>query len=336
MDITQPSISIIVPVYNIEKYLARCLDSIENQTVKDFECIMVNDGSTDSSGTICEQYSQKDNRFILINIENGGPSKARNIGLEHVKSQWVTFVDSDDYIKPNYLQTFLTHITDITTQVIQGYHCMGYEGEDINTLYKGTTYPPKTISQHSSPSYFNNNNILHNWAVWCKIFSMEIIKKYNLRFNEYIKVGEDGLFWHQYLCHIQNLIFVAEREYTYFCPRNFNSISRISNKYNWSFPQWITLAEEYKKISKILPKKFPISKKNSDWVKMYYLNNYFKALILPKSLTEFDINRLKKIKPSKYIIVWNLRGFFYYFLNLFPIRFIRKFKINELSFIRHI
>lgn len=91
-------ISVIVPVYNVEKYLSRCIDSIISQTFSDFELILVDDGSTDSSGKICDEYGKKDGRVKVIHKRNGGLSSARNCGLENAKGNYICFVDSDDWI----------------------------------------------------------------------------------------------------------------------------------------------------------------------------------------------------------------------------------------------
>ena len=98
MEMTTPVLSIIVPVYNVEKYLARCIDSILAQTFTDFELILVDDGSTDNSGEICDEYAGKDPRIIVIHKENGGVSSARNHGLDIARGEYITFVDSDDQI----------------------------------------------------------------------------------------------------------------------------------------------------------------------------------------------------------------------------------------------
>lgn len=97
-------ISVIVPVYNVENYLSRCVDSIINQTYSNLEIILVDDGSTDSSGIICDEYKKKDKRIIVIHQENGGLSQARNSGMKVMKGKYVTFVDSDDYISPDYIK----------------------------------------------------------------------------------------------------------------------------------------------------------------------------------------------------------------------------------------
>lgn len=94
----EPLISIIVPVFNKENYLRECLDSILNQDYQNFELIVINDGSTDSSKIICEEYAAKTDKIILVHKENGGVSSARNIGLQKAKGEWITFVDGDDYI----------------------------------------------------------------------------------------------------------------------------------------------------------------------------------------------------------------------------------------------
>ena len=95
-----PKISVIVPVYNTEKYLHRCVDSILAQTFTDFELLLVNDGSPDKSGEICDEYAQKDTRVRVFHKENGGVSSARNLGLENAQGKWITYVDGDDWIEP--------------------------------------------------------------------------------------------------------------------------------------------------------------------------------------------------------------------------------------------
>ena len=97
--------SIIIPVYNSEKALRRCLDSILAQTMTDYECLLIDDGSTDSSGRICDEYAAKDERFRVFHKENGGVSSARNVGLDNAKGEWITFVDSDDSVEESFLES---------------------------------------------------------------------------------------------------------------------------------------------------------------------------------------------------------------------------------------
>ena len=99
-------ISVIVPVYNAEKYLHRCVDSILTQTFDNFELLLINDGSNDNSGVICDEYALKDSRVRVFHKENGGVSSARNLGLDNSKGEWIAFCDADDYALPTFLSTY--------------------------------------------------------------------------------------------------------------------------------------------------------------------------------------------------------------------------------------
>ena len=117
-------ISIIVPVYNTEKYLDRCIQSILSQTYTDFELLLINDGSTDSSGAICDKYAEQDSRVRVFHKENGGVSSARNVGLDNAKGEWVTFCDSDDWVENCWLDTFVEN-SENTDLVVQGFNNVG-------------------------------------------------------------------------------------------------------------------------------------------------------------------------------------------------------------------
>lgn len=115
-------VSIGVPVYNVEAYLRECLDSIMNQTFKDFEVIMVDDGSTDNSFNICQEYVARDNRFKLIHQENKGLAGARNTCLKHMKGEYITWIDSDDKVEPNYLERLLEVQAETQADLVDGYN----------------------------------------------------------------------------------------------------------------------------------------------------------------------------------------------------------------------
>ncbi len=101
-------VSVVVPIYNVEKYLPKCIESIQMQTYNNLEIILVNDGSTDSCLKICEKYKKLDKRVIIINKENGGLSDARNFGIEKATGKWITFIDSDDYVEKDYIETLMS------------------------------------------------------------------------------------------------------------------------------------------------------------------------------------------------------------------------------------
>ncbi|GMO37902.1 MAG: hypothetical protein Ta2B_17610 [Termitinemataceae bacterium] len=118
-----PVISVIIPVYNVEHYLRRCLDSVLAQTFTDFECILIDDGSPDKSPAICDEYAKKDSRFVVIHQANAGVSAARNAGLDIAQGEWITFVDSDDWIEPDMLrvlyQNAVKHQSDVSVCGVQ-------------------------------------------------------------------------------------------------------------------------------------------------------------------------------------------------------------------------
>lgn len=126
-------ISIIVPVYNSSRYLEKCFDSIRDQTYTDFEVIVINDGSTDCSGEICDKYAELDNRFKIIHKENGGVSKARNIGIDNANGEYITFIDSDDWIDVDYLQEFIETADPNCDLIVLGIVC-NYSNGSLKTL----------------------------------------------------------------------------------------------------------------------------------------------------------------------------------------------------------
>ena len=186
---TEELISVIIPVYNVEKYLKECLDSVINQTYKNIEIILVNDGSTDNSRDICESYAKLDNRIKVINKENAGVSSARNRGVEEAKGEWITFIDADDWVESEYCSKLYQEVksnadTDIA---ICGYNRVyGDEKEVINCKTLRKTYNTKQF-------FIKVLNVQNSYG-FCH---MKLIRKAcigDTKFNENIVVGEDALF----------------------------------------------------------------------------------------------------------------------------------------------
>ena len=192
-----PKVSIIVPIYNSETHLSRCIDSILAQTYSDFELILVNDGSIDNSGKICDEYAQKDSRIIVIHKENGGTSSARNIGLEKSHGEYITFVDSDDTIYPNYLCTF-SYNADFE---VAGLETIG-SNNDINL-------PQATLLLSNNNDianwFINNYDALYLTTICSKIFRREVIISRLLQFELSLKRGEDTIFVYNYISCCKNI-----------------------------------------------------------------------------------------------------------------------------------
>ena len=184
-----PTISVIVPVYNTEKYLRRCIDSVLAQTYQDFELLLIDDGSKDSSGAICDEYAAQDARVKVFHKENGGVSSARNVGLDNARGEWITFVDSDDYIEENFLKSFEGNLD--ADLVVGGMIEKGPQGNLLRNIPSGYHHPLKN-------AIVGNLTKLPFQSACEKLFRGSLVKK--LRFDESMIIGEDHYFILRYVC----------------------------------------------------------------------------------------------------------------------------------------
>mgnify|MGYP006362462669 CR=1 FL=1 len=214
-------ISIIIPIYNSEKTLQRCLDSISTQTFSDWECLLVDDGSRDRSLAICHEYVNKDKRFIVIQKENGGVSSARNIGLDNAKGGFVTFCDSDDYVSPKWLEDF--DVLSNKDIVIQGYKYKRAEHVE---------YTAKELFESSDESLSRRELLArlleyHNFGyLWTRCFRRSLIEKYTLRFNTDYVVREDEDFILHFMTHVNSFKTVPTNNYLYNEPDYFSKYTK--------------------------------------------------------------------------------------------------------------
>lgn len=214
--IHMPKVSVIVPVYNTEKYLARCIDSILAQTFTDFELILVDDGSTDNSGKICDEYAQKDSRIVVIHKENGGVSSARNKGIDVAQGDWISFVDSDDEYYNNHSLKFLySNISDNTELVIGGYECCNEKSDityQISNDIKEVLTPIEGLKLYYNPQYYN-----YLGYACIKLYNRKFILKNDLKFDERLAYNEDGLFYIQYCSLMKgNIVYTTTPFYKYY------------------------------------------------------------------------------------------------------------------------
>ena len=201
-------ISIIIPIFNSEKFIHQCLESIVSQTLIDWECILINDGSIDNSGMICEEYAEKDNRFKVIHQKNGGSASARNAGLQHCHSKYIAFVDSDDYIGNNYLEKLYNAIeTNDADLIICGY--TEQKGKQKKKIIP--TLGLKNIE--SVFADFLSGQI--KGYLWNKLFKSEIIERHSIKFSEGHNLWEDNLFVLQYLYKSHKIFFISDCIYNY-------------------------------------------------------------------------------------------------------------------------
>lgn len=210
------NISIIIPVYNVEKYIASCIESILNQTTKDFELILVDDGSTDNSGHICDFYATQDNRVSCYHKKNEGVSIARNFGISKSKYNWISFIDSDDWVENNYLESFYKYEFEEKKLIIQG---ILYDYSDIKTNIKRENkfffrYNDKKFSIRNKEEVIDNK-ILENGCPIGKLFNKNILIENNIFFDKNISTHEDHLFVWTYLQHIDTIQLSDAASYHY-------------------------------------------------------------------------------------------------------------------------
>ncbi len=203
-------VSIIVPVYNAEKYLGKCIESIINQTYKNIEAIFVNDGSKDDSLSICKNYANQDKRIKILDIPNGGVSNARNVGIENAQGEYVQFIDSDDYIDLNMTERLMsTMLVDNVDLVVCGY----------NTIIKGEKRENQSKIKYSSKKLIDEDIDITNLfetsffnSPCNKLYKKKLITN---RFREDFKIGEDLLFNLDYINNVNRFSVLDECLYNY-------------------------------------------------------------------------------------------------------------------------
>lgn len=242
----KPKISVIIPMYNVERYLKRCLDSVQNQTFQDWVAICVDDGSPDKSGEIAEEYAARDKRFVVIHKENGGLSDARNAGMKKVKSEYIMFLDSDDFIHPQTMEI--------------AYALAQKNGTDIVSWYKDRMYRPQLLLRHKlkmdtervmprgirkhfsldKVKYFVTDDIIeystelsttkHKWAIKHCYVWRHLLKTSFVRDIEFIKgiVFEDFPWWSTVMLRHPS-VTITNLPFYYYYP-NLNSIDMGSKK----------------------------------------------------------------------------------------------------------
>lgn len=228
-----PKISIIVPVFNVKKYIDDCIKSIINQDFKDFELILIDDGSTDESGEICNKYAKNDERIRVIHKNNEGVSSARNLGINISRGKYISFVDSDDTInKKMYKKMYGLAIKENSEVVVCGYKEINYnidkEYEFTNPLYGDNQLKGIEIKLKIEQLLYMNK-ILGYASLCNKLYKKEIIINNNLSINEEITIAEDLCFNMQLLLKINKISAINEPLYEY---RRINNKSITSNTQN--------------------------------------------------------------------------------------------------------
>ncbi len=208
-------ISIIAPVYNTEKYLDQCIQSVLAQTYTNWELLLIDDGSTDSSGTICDKYAAEDNRIRVFHKGNGGVSSACNLGLDNAKGEWITFIDSDDWVEKNYLENLSNGLgVDLCSNYYIAHNLNGWRSLPFdNKVYR------------SDIADFLSTNIRKLVFPFCKLYRYDLIKNHKIYFDSDV-YAEDTLFTFTYLSHVKSIQTQSDALYHYDCSKT-DSLSKV-------------------------------------------------------------------------------------------------------------
>lgn len=204
------NISIIIPVYNVEKFLPHCIESVISQSYQDWELLLIDDGSKDESGIICDRYAEKDSRIKVIHKTNGGVSSARNRGLDIATGNYVCFIDSDDWVGVNYLSDFKTDRYDADIYI---------SGATYDTYGKPYSYKQYEDSYCKNIKEIDNcfvrQGLMDNGYPWGKLFRRDLLQTNSLRFNENMSINEDHVFVLEYMLLASSMLVTSSFDYHY-------------------------------------------------------------------------------------------------------------------------
>ena len=226
-------ISVIVPVYNAEPYLPRCLDSIISQSCIDFELLLIDDGSTDGSGIICDFYADRDGRIRVFHKENGGVSSARNLGIDNAQGEWLYFVDSDDELLPGGLRTLVDNISDDVDVAMGGF-------ESVDELGNVTREATKSVNlrlsrKESVITLYRGQGCCGYFFLgytWQRLFRKSLVDRFSLRFDTSIAIKEDTLFVMQYLRKSNGITQFATQPVYRYCQRPDSAMEQTKHGFD--------------------------------------------------------------------------------------------------------
>lgn len=322
-------VSIIIPIYNAEKFLHRCIRSVLNQSYKEIELILINDGSTDDSEKIAKEFAAKDERVRLISQKNSGPSVARNKGISVSEGKYICFLDADDFIEKEMIYTLVKYINSGVDLVISGYNKIIVENKDDIIIDEVDYYH---LINMSFDDFLRKFSFLFRDfyinSVWNKLYLGRIIKNNKLKFKTFTNWGEDLIFNLEYLDRCNEISIINNKLYNYIT-YNKESITNNYNKnkyYNSKFMyneirKFLLNNEAYETNKKIVEKKYFMSVLS--YLSESYLNNenineeikdIFNDYYISNNIDLYNLNT-KQAKIVRFFIKHNLKILLKIFLN---------------------
>lgn len=263
-EVKMKTISVVIPVYNVEKYLSECLDSVINQTYKNLQIILVDDGSTDSSGKICDEYAEKDARITVVHQSNAGAGAAKNTGLDLVKGEYFSIIDSDDYIELDMYEKMVNSLEKYNADIVQCLFRNVFVNDSFDRKYKIKGNYPKVLTSKSFLKEY-----LYDWKYaifWNKLFKSSLLKE--IRFPVGRKI-DDEFFTYKLVCNAKKVVNIDNILYNYRMRKT--SVMNENNSDRLIYDRIDCFIERYNYISNV----YPSLKKNYN-LKLYDDLLYFK------------------------------------------------------------
>jgi glycosyltransferase involved in cell wall biosynthesis len=295
----EPLISIIVPIYNVEKYLSQCLSSILSQTYSKFEILLVDDGSTDGSGNICDNYLGVDDRIRVFHKKNGGVSSARNYGIDNADGKYVCFIDADDWVNSKFLETFVKYIDEGADLYIQGYI-------DRDNILRIPSYSTLRGIEEICNGIYKLEEQMILGLIWNKLYRLDLIREYFIRFDEQVSIGEDMIFILSYIWYSRILVTIPVAYYNYenrygsACSNDFSF--EIWNRRLFLFEE---LLQNYRKVNIDISDKF---RKNDFFLAIHVLRIAYHDNIKKEKRVQFLNDIKKRGKGNKQIRLFPLKN----------------------------
>lgn len=308
-------LSVIIPIYNVEKYIPQCLDSILNQAFKDFEIICVNDGSSDNSLSVLQSYKAKDDRIIIIDKKNEGSGIARNAGLSIAKGDYIYFIDGDDWVEENVFDKIIAKADELNTDILIFGGLSYYEGKGKKGGYSADKLPKKYLNKVFSAKDIKKDIFKFPSTAWTKLYKRDFLIKNNIKFQD-IKVGQDQLPFFHSMIKAERIALLPENIYCYRKNRKGSAMT-VKKKKNFS-PIYVfygieemlkseKLLDEYKSVfvGKYFSKATSWLGKFQDDLKHEYYIEYAKLLEHVKQ--EYSFGWWMKFKPNEKDGYWILK-----------------------------
>lgn len=246
-------ISIIIPVYNVKPYLDDCLQSVVGQDYTNFECILVDDGSTDGSSELCDQWAEKDTRIQVIHQTNQGVSSARNRGLEQAKGEYISFIDSDDWVENDYLSTMMQRAEREKVDLVVCGLTQEFKDKNSRNYIPRQSLTFELTSHHVEHFVMlNEQHLLYGPVV--KLYKNEIIQQHQILFDPQVSYGEDLLFNYQYLQYVRTIACIDRSLYHYRILGSGTLSSKLRpDQFDTDYQQWKILRSFYQRHKLWLP-----------------------------------------------------------------------------------